>query len=107
MKAVTIRGVEPELAEKLKLTAAKQGKSVNQLTLEIIKVSLGLKKQKKYTREYDDLDNLFGRWTDEEFKEIHAKINEGRQIDQELWNEKSVDRHEYIFIGHEGGCQSR
>jgi predicted HicB family RNase H-like nuclease len=31
MKAVTIRGVDSELAEKLKTTAKKQGKSVNQL----------------------------------------------------------------------------
>lgn len=33
MKAVTIRGVEPEVAEKLKQTAARKGKSVNQLTV--------------------------------------------------------------------------
>ncbi|MFH0726373.1 MAG: toxin-antitoxin system HicB family antitoxin [Pseudomonadota bacterium] len=85
MKAVTIRGVEPEVAEKLKLTAAAQGKSINQLTLEIIKESLGLKKENKYSREYDDLDGLFGRWSNDEFKEIYTKIDKERQIDQELW----------------------
>jgi predicted HicB family RNase H-like nuclease len=37
MKAVTIRGVEPEVAEKLKQFAAQKGKSVNQLTIDIIK----------------------------------------------------------------------
>ena len=85
MKAVTIRGVEPEVAERLKLTAAEQGKSINQLTLEIIKESLGLTKKKKYSREYDDLDDLFGKWSTKEFKEIHAKITKERRIDQELW----------------------
>ena len=85
MKAVTIRGVEPEVAEKLKLTAVKQGKSINQLTLEIIKESLGFKKVNKYSREYDDLDDLFGRWSEDEFNEIHRKINQERQIDQDLW----------------------
>ena len=85
MKTVTIRGIEPEVSEKLKSTAAKQGKSINQLTIEIIKESLGLKKEKKYSREYDDLDDLFGRWSEDEFKEIHAKISKERQIDQELW----------------------
>ena len=85
MKAVTIRGVESEVAEKLKLAAAKQGKSINQLTLDIIKEALGLKKEKKYSREYDDLDDLFGRWSEGEFKEIDTKINQERQIDQELW----------------------
>ncbi len=85
MKAVTIRGIEPEVSEKLKLTAAEQGKSINQLTIDIIKESLGLKKEKKYSREYDDLDDLFGRWSEDEFKEIHTKIAKERQIDQDLW----------------------
>ena len=85
MKAVTIRGIEPEVSEKLKLTAAKQGKSVNQLTIEIIKESLGLKKEKKYSREYDDLDDLFGRWSEDEYTEISSKITKERQIDPNLW----------------------
>lgn len=85
MKAVTIRGVEPEVAEKLRLIAAEQGKSINQLMLEIIKESIGLKKRKKYSREYEDLDDLFGRWSDDEFKEIQAAITQGRKIDPELW----------------------
>jgi hypothetical protein len=85
MKAVTIRGVEPEVAEKLKSMAAQKGKSVNQLTLEIIKAALGLTPGKKYSRKYNDLDDLFGRWSEDEFKEIQAKIDQARQIDPELW----------------------
>jgi len=85
MKAVTIRGVEPEVADKLKLAAAKQGKSINQLALEIVKEGLGLKKEKKFSREYDDLDYLFGSWSDDEFRKIHTKIDQERQVDQELW----------------------
>jgi hypothetical protein len=85
MKAVTIRGVEPEVAEKLKQTAARKGKSVNQLTLDIIKESLGLQKTKEYSREFYDLDDLFGRWSEAEFEEISARINKERRIDQELW----------------------
>jgi plasmid stability protein len=85
MKAVTIRGVDPEVAEKLKLTAAQQGKSVNQLTIEIIKESLGMQKEKKHTRVYNDLDELFGQWDKAEFKKINAKIGKERRIDPELW----------------------
>ncbi len=85
MKAVTIRGVEPEVAAKLKFAAAKQGKSINQLVLEFIKKNLGLEKEKKYSLEYNDLDELFGRWTDDEFEKIQSKINQERQIDQDLW----------------------
>jgi len=42
-------------------------------------------KEKKYACEYDDLDDLFDRWSEEEFKEISAKITKERQIDQNLW----------------------
>ena len=85
MKALTIRGVEPEVAEKLKIAARKQGKSVNNLILEFIKISLGLKKEKKFSRKYDDLDALFGRWNDDEFKKINNSITRQRQIAQDLW----------------------
>ncbi len=85
MKAVTIRGVEPEMAEKLKATAASEGKSVNQLILEIIKKDLGLQKVKTFTRTYDDLDDLFGRWDETDFKKISGKIVDERRTDQELW----------------------
>ena len=85
MKAVTIRGVEPEMAQKLKITAKEKGLSVNQLIIDLIKTNLGLKKEKEFSREYDDLDDLFGRWSDDEFEEINAAVTHGRQIDPELW----------------------
>lgn len=86
MKAITIRGVDRDLSEKLKDTAKKQSKSVNQLTIELIRSSLGLTKRKKFTREYDDLDDLFGKWSEEEFRAIDAKIVKERKIDPELWS---------------------
>ncbi len=85
MKAITIRGVEPAVAEKLRLTAAKQNKSLNQLVLEFIKKNLGMEKEKKYSRDYDDLDRLFGSWDEKEFDAIQKKISQERRIDQDLW----------------------
>lgn len=85
MRDVTIRGIEPEVAQKLKLMAAEQGKSVNQLLIEFVKKNLGIEKEKKYSRIYNDLDDLFGKWTDDEFQKIQNKITQERQIDQELW----------------------
>jgi hypothetical protein len=85
MKAFTIRGVEPEVADKLKLMADKNGKSINQIVLGFIKKNLGLEKEKTHSREYNDLNDLFGTWSDEEFKIIDDKINQSRQIDQGLW----------------------
>ncbi|WP_035237887.1 antitoxin [Desulfobacter vibrioformis] len=85
MKTMTIRGVEPKLAEKLKQTAQEKGQSVNQLILEMIQERLGMKKQKLYSREYDDLDRLWGRWSDTEFKTIEDNISKERRIDPEIW----------------------
>ncbi|MFA5904287.1 MAG: toxin-antitoxin system HicB family antitoxin [Desulfobacula sp.] len=85
MKAITIRDIDPEVAKKLKATASEQNKSMNQLVLEFIKKNLGLEKEKIYDREYNDLDSLFGSWDDEEFNRIHNKINQERQIDQDVW----------------------
>ena len=85
MKAVTIRGVDADVAEKLKAYAKAQGKSINQVILDILKTGVGLKKDKTYSREYDDLDDLFGRWSEDEFNDISARIEQGRQIDPEMW----------------------
>lgn len=85
MKTMTIRGVEPKLAEKLKQTAREKGKSVNQLIIELIQERLGMKKQKLYSREYDDLDGLWGRWSETEFKTIEENISKERRIDPEIW----------------------
>ncbi len=85
MKTVTIRGCDIELSEKLKVTAQKQGKSINQLTIELLKAGLGISEEKKYSCKFDDLDDLFGRWSNEEFEIINEKIGRERQIDEELW----------------------
>ena len=85
MKAITIRDIDPDVAKKLKATASEQNKSMNQLVLEFIKKNLGLEKEKIYDREYNDLDGLFGSWDDKEFNSIQNKINQERQIDQDIW----------------------
>jgi predicted CopG family antitoxin len=85
VKTITIRDIDPDVAEKLKRTASEQNKSMNQLILEFIKKNLGLEKEKLYTRDYNDLDHLFGSWDKEEFCRIQGKIDEERQIDQDIW----------------------
>ncbi|BBO92887.1 antitoxin [Desulfosarcina ovata] len=86
MKAITIRGVDQDLADKLKDNAKKQSKSINQLAIELIRSGLGLSKKKQFTRQYDDLDDLFGKWSQEEFETIDVKISHERKIDPEIWS---------------------
>lgn len=85
MKTMTLRGIDPLLAEQLVKTAQRQGKSINQFILDTIKDKLGLSKGKRHTDEHHDLDHLFGRWTDEEWQQVQGKIDTERRIDPELW----------------------
>ena len=84
MKTITIRGMDASTSSRLKQVANNEKKSVNQLVLDMIKQNIGIQKQ-RYTKRYDDLDNLFGRWTDDEFERIQGIIDYQRQVDPELW----------------------
>jgi hypothetical protein len=53
--------------------------------LETLKTRVGLKKEKRFTQQWHDLDDLFGRWSEEEFTQIQEKITSERQIDEEIW----------------------
>ena len=85
MKTITVRGVDEHLSDGLKKMSAREGKSVNQFILETLKGRLGLRKEKKFTAVHHDLDHLFGRWDEKEFKMIQRKITTERKIDKELW----------------------
>ena len=85
MKAITIRGIDPEIDDKLKMIASKHHKSINQLILDILRKDLGLEKKQIYSTEYDDLDDLFGQWSEEEFRVIQEGLDQQRRIDPELW----------------------
>jgi plasmid stability protein len=85
MGAITLRGLEPSLKEKLKRAAKKEGKSVNQMVKDTLKQHLGMIKDKKFTLVHHDLDHLFGRGSEEEIKRIQRKIDSERKIDEEFW----------------------
>ena len=85
MKNMTLRGLDLQLADKLRQAAKQEGKSVNQFVLETLKTRLGLEKEKRFTAVHHDMDHLFGRWSTQEFEEIQGQIEMERTIDEELW----------------------
>ena len=85
MKNMTVRGIDPVLAEKLKETAAQQSKSINQLVVETLRERFGVKPHKGFSVVHHDMDHLFGKWSVEEFEQIQGEIDAGRQIDPDLW----------------------
>jgi hypothetical protein len=80
MKTITIRGIDSAVSSKLKQVAKDEKKSVNQLVLDMIKQNIGMQKRKKYTKKHDDLDHLFGIWTDDEFNKIQGVIDDQRKM---------------------------
>ncbi len=87
MGSLSIRGVDENLSKLLKKRAEQAQTSVNQVVLEAIKRHLEIAKEKQFTREWHDLDQLFGKWSKVEYSRIQGKIDAERQIDSELWNE--------------------
>jgi hypothetical protein len=85
MSAISIRGIDEELARLLRKEAESRHKSLNQLVLDLLKSHVGLDKKKKFTNKYHDLDTLFGRWDESDFNAIQEKINAEKQIDEALW----------------------
>ena len=85
MKTMTVRGIDDALDEKLKQMARESGVSINQFVIDTLKRQMGLTKEKKFTVVHDDLDHLFGRWSEEEFESIQGKIDSERVLDKELW----------------------
>jgi hypothetical protein len=85
VKSLSIRGVDDQLAELLKQEAKSTKRSVNQVIIETLRKHAGLKKEKRFTSQYHDLDQLFGSWSQEEFEAIQGRIDSERRIDEELW----------------------
>ena len=85
LKNMTLRGLDPQLAAKLREAAEQEGKSVNQTVLDALRKQFGLGRSRRFTEVHRDLDHLFGRWDEDEFARIQQKIDSERRIDSELW----------------------
>jgi hypothetical protein len=85
MKTLSIRGVDEDLGKLIKNAAKNQQKSVNNFVLDVLRKQVGVGKEKRFSREWHDLDALFGTWSAEEHAAIQGRIDAERQIDEELW----------------------
>ena len=85
MKVLTIRGLDKELAARIKDAAQKESLSVNQYIINLLKKNFGQMKEKKFTKEHHDLDSLVGKWDKEEYQAIKNEVEAQRKIDKDLW----------------------
>jgi len=85
MKTMTLRGLDPELAARLRQAAQEGGQSVNQTALDALRRQFGLDQEKRFTRVFSDMDHLFGQWDEAQFQMVQSRLDAVRQIDEELW----------------------
>jgi len=84
MKTLTIRGIDPQLAEEIRKRAIKSGESINKLMLNLLRSALGLGNKKEFPI-YHDLDHLAGTWTEEDEIEFNQNIQAFEKIDEDMW----------------------
>jgi hypothetical protein len=82
MKSIqyTIRGISSPIDAKIRERAAKEGKSLNEMVLEVLKSGLGIGDVQV---RYNDLDDLAGTWVSD--PEFDRAIVEMDRVDPELW----------------------
>jgi hypothetical protein len=85
MKTITVRGIDSQLENKLKDSAKNDSISINQFILRSLRSVLGLEKEQKYTKKHNDLDFLFGEWSDEDYSSFEDGQKVFQKIDREMW----------------------
>ncbi len=84
MGQITLRGLDPEIENKIKQMANHQGKSINKILLELISKNDIFHKTPKRPRT-NSLKKFAGGWSKKEADRFFESIQSCEQIDGELW----------------------
>ncbi len=86
MKQLTIRGFNDELAKRIRRVANREGISLNQAVLKLLRKGAGIGDRKdKADIVGSSLDHLFGTWTAEEAKSFDRALEDFEDIDEPMW----------------------
>jgi hypothetical protein len=83
-KAITVRGIPPDVARVIRRKADETGESVNRVVIGLLEEGAGVGKKRKSVLHHD-LDRLIGVWTRGEAKAFDRALEDQRKIDPELW----------------------
>ena len=76
----TVRKVPERIDSELRKRADQEGKSLNEVTIEVLERGLGLVGE---GMRYHDMDDLAGTWVDD--PDFDAAIEAMDQVDREIW----------------------
>ena len=83
MNQLTVRGFDDELAERIQRLAKRDGTSLNQAAVKLLRKGAGLADPaQKADTVGASLDLLIGSWSDDEAAELEAALEEFETIDE-------------------------
>lgn len=84
MKSITIHGLDDELDKEIRKKAKTQGISLNKTIKRLLTKALGLKSPTEPNHK-DVFMDLFGVWSEEDYKEFTESIAEFKIVDPGEW----------------------
>jgi hypothetical protein len=84
MKAITLRGVPPEVLRVIQRKTSETGESLNKIVIGLLEEGAGVRRKRKKALHHD-LDDLAGAWGREEAAVFERSLTAQRQIDPDLW----------------------
>ena len=86
MKQLTVRGFDDELAEAIRQLARRDGTSLNQAALKLLRRGAGLPDGQGDSRNIGDaLDDLIGSWTQQETDDFDRALEHFESVDESDW----------------------
>ncbi len=86
MNQLTVRGFDDELAERIQRLAERDGTSLNQAALKLLRKGAGMADPPHGPDTVgSSLDHLIGSWSDDEAAELDAVLEEFEVIDEAAW----------------------
>ncbi len=79
---LTVRGVPEDLSRALEDEKRRQGESLNQTVINLLRRALGLEGGGSYD---NGLSQLAGTWSDEDLREFEEATSFLGEVDEELW----------------------
>ncbi len=84
MAAITLHTLDDTLAKRLRATAKREGKSLNQTAKDLLASALGLKPTRR-TQVRNGLARFCGTLSDADANAIRETLKDFEKIDEEMW----------------------
>ena len=86
MQQLTVRGFEPELADRIRRLAQQERISLNQAVLRLLRRGAGLDRDQAADNTVgSSLDHFIGRWTGRQADEMDRALADFDSIDESMW----------------------